>query len=66
MLYKSIADKVKKALFKTDPQQKTERAFTKIYDKKIWGHSADGNGTSGPGSTVDNAKIYMKFLHYER
>ena len=42
MLYKSIAHKVKKALFKTDPQQ-NKRWITKIYDKKIWGHSADGN-----------------------
>jgi len=40
----------------------TEKVFTEIYDKCIWGTDAENKGTSGSGSTIENNQIYMDFL----
>ena len=39
-----------------------EDAFTKIYENGVWAVDANGNGTSGPGSTIENTKEYVAFL----
>ncbi len=42
--------------------QTATQAFTQIYENGVWGKDAQGNGTSGGGSSVKNAKNYMIFL----
>jgi predicted O-methyltransferase YrrM/SAM-dependent methyltransferase len=39
-----------------------EEAFTKIYQSGLWGKDAYGQGTSGPGSTVDAAWPYIALV----
>ncbi len=39
-----------------------EAAFTSIYTTAGWGKDEKGEGTSGSGSTPENAKPYMRFL----
>lgn len=39
-----------------------EEVFTDIYDSQIWGADAEGNGTSGTGSTLDHTVEYRAFL----
>ena len=39
-----------------------EKIFDFIYKEKFWGANAEGQGHSGPGSTVDATLIYRTFL----
>ena len=39
-----------------------EKDFDFIYKEKFWGANAEGQGHSGPGSTVDATLIYRTFL----
>ena len=41
---------------------KSEKAFTEIYEKKVWGCNENGEGTSGAGSSKEQAAIYKTFL----
>ncbi|NGX37448.1 MAG: Trans-aconitate 2-methyltransferase [Chlamydiae bacterium] len=43
-------------------QDHAETTFTDIYEKRVWGQNAQGEGTSGYGSSVQIAAPYMKFL----
>jgi SAM-dependent methyltransferase len=43
-------------------ERTNEEAFTEIYQHKIWGAGADGEGSSGGGSTLHNTKLYRQFL----
>ncbi|MBA2726794.1 MAG: class I SAM-dependent methyltransferase [Parachlamydiaceae bacterium] len=43
-------------------EKEAEEIFTTIYDTGYWGVNAEGIGYSGTGSTVDQARPYMKFV----
>lgn len=42
--------------------QTPEEIFTNIYNNAVWGIDVHGEGTSGPGSTVQNTREYVRFL----
>lgn len=37
--------------------------FTRVYETGLWGKDEQGNGTSGSGSTLENATEYIVFLN---
>jgi len=43
-------------------QEDPEAVFSKIYEHGLWSVNARGEGTSGGGSTVQNARPYMHFI----
>jgi len=43
-------------------EQEAESIFSKIYQSGKWSRNELGEGTSGPGSSVNQALPYMKFL----
>jgi SAM-dependent methyltransferase len=38
------------------------KAFTEIYDDKVWGEGSAGQGTSGGGSTLEATVVYRAYL----
>jgi SAM-dependent methyltransferase len=40
----------------------TKAAFDDVYKRAVWGTNAEGQGTSGGGSTMKNTVIYRAFL----
>jgi SAM-dependent methyltransferase len=46
----------------TSADKTAETAFTEIYDNGVWGRRKDGKGSSGEGSSIINAKVYIEFL----
>lgn len=44
-------------------QSSSEQVFSQVYERGIWGRDQQGNGTSGKGSTQENAMEYIVFLN---
>jgi SAM-dependent methyltransferase len=54
------------SLFLKNPviaSENLEEIFTKVYEKKIWGQSSDGFGSSGSGSVPEASKEYVAFVN---
>lgn len=45
-----------------DPKPTVKQVFSHIYTNKIWGENENGEGFSGPGSTLVQTVKYRKFL----
>ncbi len=47
---------------KPSTPEKVAKAFTEIYDDKVWGEGSGGQGTSGGGSTLGATVVYRAYL----
>jgi len=44
------------------PEPAAQRVFADIYRHAVWGTNAQGEGNSGPGSTLRSTLVYRAFL----